>query len=286
MLALTNTASSCLAVSSTLDNLRSTPPPFELVRTERGGEVTYHGPGQLVVYPVLDLRAYRQDVNWYMRSLEEVALRTVQSLGLYPHRVPGLTGVWVGDAKLCAIGVKLSRWVTMHGLALNVEVDLDHFEHIVPCGIADRSVTSIRAELGARNPLIERPEELMDRAQALLLGHFGDVFGAHLCAGEPRCAEEALIASRRAADQSSTGAVPPLARGAVPPLARGAVPPLVGSATASQTRATSARSRGGGVAMNLDLATSHDTDSIHVAALILAAYLSGYVSEGYEPHCL
>jgi lipoyl(octanoyl) transferase len=133
--------SSCfvtVCVGSTLDNLRSMPPPFELVRTERGGEVTYHGPGQLVLYPVLDLRAYQQDVHWYMRSLEEVALRTVRSFGLPARRVPGLTGVWVEDAKVCAIGVKLSRWVTMHGLALNVDVNLDHFGHIVPCGIADR----------------------------------------------------------------------------------------------------------------------------------------------------
>lgn len=166
---------------STLDNLRSDSPPFELFRTERGGEVTYHGPGQLLLYPVLDLRAYRQDVDWYLRSLEEVAIRTVGSLGLPAHREQGLTGVWVEDAKVCAIGVKLSRWVTMHGLALNVHVDLDHFEHIVPCGISDRPVTSIRKEHAARTLLVGTTEaDLLERTQALLLRHFGDVFSANL----------------------------------------------------------------------------------------------------------
>lgn len=168
-----------LGTASTLDNVRSDAPPFELVRTERGGEVTYHGPGQLVLYPILDLRAYRQDVHWYMRALEEVAIRTVRSVGLPAGRVEGLTGVWVdrrgggsgGDgltgfgeaspAKICAIGVKLSRWVTMHGLALNVETDLRDFEHIVPCGIADRPVGRLqdwRPELcsaALRQPLLE-----------------------------------------------------------------------------------------------------------------------------------
>jgi len=170
-----------LGTSSTLDNLRSDSPPFELFRTERGGEVTYHGPGQLLLYPVLDLRAYRQDVDWYLRSLEEVAMRTVGSLGLPAHREQGLTGVWVEDAKVCAIGVKLSRWVTMHGLALNVHVDLDHFGHIVPCGIPDRPVTSIRKEHAARTLLVGTSEaDLLERTQALLLRHFGDVFSANL----------------------------------------------------------------------------------------------------------
>jgi len=150
-----------LGTSSTLDNVRSDAPPFELVRTERGGEVTYHGPGQLVVYPILDLRAYKQDVHWYMRALEEVAARVVRSVGLPAGRIDGLTGVWIGDAKVCAIGVKLSRWVTMHGLALNVDVDLRDFAHIVPCGIADRPVTSLRRELEARGdwPLVAAAED-------------------------------------------------------------------------------------------------------------------------------
>ena len=162
-----------LGTASTLDNLRSDSVPFELHRTERGGEVTYHGPGQLVLYPILDLRAYRQDVHWYMRSLEEVALRTLGSLGLPGERVEGLTGAWVDGAKVCAIGVKLSRWVTMHGLALNVCPDLAHFGHIVPCGIADRPVTSVAELLG------EDAADLRE-VQRLLLRHFGDVFSVEV----------------------------------------------------------------------------------------------------------
>ena len=205
-----------LGTASTLDNVRSDAPPFELVRTERGGEVTYHGPGQLVLYPILNLRAYRQDVHWYMRALEEVAIRTVRSVGLPAGRVEGLTGVWVdrrgggsgGDgltgageaspAKICAIGVKLSRWVTMHGLALNVETDLRDFEHIVPCGIADRPVTSMQREMERRGDERDRlecssirrgaaaaqaaaePTPSMATVQALLLRHFAEVFDAEL----------------------------------------------------------------------------------------------------------
>ena len=174
--------------ASTLANVRgsSDAPPFELVRTERGGEVTYHGPGQLVLYPMLDLRAYRQDVHWYMRALEEVAMRALADVGLPAAREPGLTGVWVDGAKACAIGVKLSRWVSMHGLALNVATDLAHFEHIVPCGIADRPVTSVARELqrrrldGATDAAIggapDGDDALLAHMRALLLKHFAAVF--------------------------------------------------------------------------------------------------------------
>lgn len=185
-----------LGTRSSLDNLRSSSLPFELYRTERGGEVTYHGPGQLVLYPIIDLRHYRQDVHWYLRSLEEVALRVLRSLQLPARREPGLTGAWVDDAKVCATGVKLSRWVTMHGLALNVDVDLSHFEHIVPCGIADRPVTSILKELverggtvqGARvDPVGARVDDgyrLMAHVQQLLLRHFAEVFRVELSCNE------------------------------------------------------------------------------------------------------
>ena len=156
-----------------MDNVRSEAPPFELHRTERGGEVTYHGPGQLVLYPILDLRGYRQDVHWYMRSLEEVALRTLASYGLPGERVEGLTGAWVRGSKVCAIGVKLSRWVSMHGLALNVAPDLSHFEHIVPCGIADRPVSSMQELLGADAPDLQA-------VQRTMLEHFCEVFDAEL----------------------------------------------------------------------------------------------------------
>ena len=175
-----------LGTRSTLDNVRSTSAPFDLVRTERGGEVTYHGPGQLVMYPILDLRNYRQDVHWYMRSLEEVAMRVVHSVGLPAGRVDGLTGVWIEDAKVCAIGVKLSRWVTMHGLAINVDVDLTHFEHIVPCGIADRPVTSLRRALqdragGHHGSTSDGADQAsMAAVQALLIKHFAEVFDAQL----------------------------------------------------------------------------------------------------------
>ena len=181
-----------LGTSSTLDNVRSRTPPFELLRTERGGEVTYHGPGQPVLYPVLDLRAYRQDVHWYMRALEEVAVRTLGDFGVEAWREPGLTGVWTGGGKACAIGVKLSRWVSMHGLALNVAPDLAHFEHIVPCGIADRPVTSVAREMeSARLPSSHDDDEegatsaLLDAAQRRLLSHFADVFDVTLTEAAP-----------------------------------------------------------------------------------------------------
>lgn len=125
----------------------------EVVETGRGGDVTYHGPGQLVGYPILDLNPDRRDVHRYVRDLEEVLILAVRSFGVLAGRAPGLTGVWVGDAKVAAIGVRIARWVTSHGFALNVETDLDHFRLIVPCGIADRGVTSLAQLLGAPPPM-------------------------------------------------------------------------------------------------------------------------------------
>lgn len=181
-----------LGTRSTLDNLRSDSPPFELFRTERGGEVTYHGPGQLVLYPILDLRGYRQDVHWYMRALEEIVIRTLHSLGLPAEREPGLTGVWVNGAKACAEGVKLSRWVTMHGLALNVHTDLADFQHIVPCGIADRPVTSVAEQLrNAGTPEEELPT--LEDVHALLLRHFAEVFECELVDAKEPASMAALV---------------------------------------------------------------------------------------------
>ncbi len=117
--------------------------PVEVCRVERGGEVTYHCPGQLVGYPILDLRHYQQDLHWYLRQLEEVIIRAIALLGLQGDRIPGLTGVWVEGCKVAAIGIKASRWITMHGFALNVCPDMRGFQHIVPCGIADKPVGSL-----------------------------------------------------------------------------------------------------------------------------------------------
>ena len=114
----------------------------------RGGDVTYHGPGQLVAYPIIDLKPDRKDVRRYVASLEETMIRTCADFGLAAGRIEGLNGAWIGERKVGAVGVRISRWVTMHGLALNVSSDLRQFEMIVPCGIEDKGVTSVSAELG------------------------------------------------------------------------------------------------------------------------------------------
>lgn len=120
----------------------------------RGGDITYHGPGQLVVYPVIDLENFFTDIHKYMRLLEEAVIQTLQEFGIKSGRINGLTGVWIDyenekqARKICALGVKTSRWVTMHGLAFNVNANLNYFANIVPCGIADKAVTSMEKELG------------------------------------------------------------------------------------------------------------------------------------------
>ena len=121
---------------------------IEIHESGRGGDVTYHGPGQVVGYPIVDLRPDRCDVHRYVRDLEEVLIRTAADFGVVAERVEGLTGAWVGREKLAAIGVRISRWVTSHGFAFNVTTDLTYFDLIVPCGIADRGVTSLERLLG------------------------------------------------------------------------------------------------------------------------------------------
>ena len=124
-------------------------------KTNRGGDITYHGPGQLVGYPILDLENFYTDIHLYLRMLEEAIIKTCEGYGLVAGRIDGLTGVWINptqeDArKICAMGVKASRWISMHGFALNVNTDLSYFSHIVPCGIATRGVTSLQQELGQK----------------------------------------------------------------------------------------------------------------------------------------
>lgn len=134
-----------LGRGASLEHLKFSPADssFEVYRIERGGEVTYHCPGQLVGYPILNLRYYRQDLHWYLRQLEEVAIQTLAVYGLKGDRLPGLTGVWVDGRKVAAIGISVSRWIAMHGFALNVSPNLAGFQRIVPCGIPDRPVGSL-----------------------------------------------------------------------------------------------------------------------------------------------
>ena len=141
---------------------------IQVVEVGRGGDVTYHGPGQLVGYPIVDLRPDRCDVRRYMRDLEEVMIRTAGTFGVTAERVSGLTGVWVGNAKLGAIGVRISKWITSHGFAFNVMTDLEYFNLIVPCGIKDRPATSLSALLGRMVSVTE--------VEQVLTEHFSVVF--------------------------------------------------------------------------------------------------------------
>ncbi|MBX5480735.1 MAG: lipoyl(octanoyl) transferase LipB [Myxococcaceae bacterium] len=151
---------------------------FEVFETNRGGDVTYHGPGQLVGYPIFKLDGARQDVRRYVRDLEEALIRTVAKWGITAGRIPKLTGVWLGDEtspdarKIAAIGVHIARWITSHGFALNVNTDLSHFRVIVPCGIQEKGVTSIAAEIGREVPLAEVESEVAS--------HFAALFGKPL----------------------------------------------------------------------------------------------------------
>lgn len=134
-----------LGTGSTLNNIKFELNNFsgEIYRIERGGEVTFHCPGQIVGYPILNLHYYQQDLHWYLRQLEEVIIQLLAKYNLKAERINGLTGVWINDAKIAAIGIKVKRWITMHGFALNVCCDLSGFEKIIPCGIKDKSVTKL-----------------------------------------------------------------------------------------------------------------------------------------------
>jgi len=159
------------------DHLRVSPDVLarydvEQYETDRGGAVTYHGPGQLVIYPILKLLGRRRDVHQYLRDLEEVIIRTLEDFGISAERIPGQTGTWVGGEKIASIGVHLSHWVTTHGVALNVNTDLRFFDLIVPCGLPDVRMTSMAKLLGAPVP--------MELVQERLLIHFQEVFDRHL----------------------------------------------------------------------------------------------------------
>lgn len=143
----------------------------EVYRIERGGEVTYHCPGQLVGYPILNLRYYQQDLHWYLRQLEEVILQTIAIYGLSGSRIGGLTGVWVEGYKIAAIGIKVSRWITYHGFAINVCPDLSGFAEIIPCGIANKPVGSLQQFL---------PNISLMQVQQDLSRVFASVFGVEL----------------------------------------------------------------------------------------------------------
>lgn len=151
-----------LGQGATLAHLNFDPqsPPAPLYRIERGGEVTHHCPGQVILYPILNLRHYQMDLHWYLRQLEEIVIQALAMFGIRGERWPGMTGVWVKGHKVAAIGIKVSRWITMHGLAVNVAADLSGFQAIVPCGISQYPVGNVRQFVS---------EITVDQVQAALL---------------------------------------------------------------------------------------------------------------------
>ncbi|NJO77900.1 MAG: lipoyl(octanoyl) transferase LipB [Cyanobacteria bacterium RM1_2_2] len=167
-----------LGQGASLDFLKFDPATsaHQLLRVERGGEITYHCPGQIVGYPILNLKHHRPDLHWYLRQLEEVLIRVLATYGLTGERIPDLTGVWVEGRKVAAIGIKVSRWITMHGFALNVCPDLSGFEQIVPCGIADKPVGSLAQFV---------PNVDIAQVRLRIAACFAEVFEVELIAAEP-----------------------------------------------------------------------------------------------------
>ncbi len=154
---------------------------IDVFNIDRGGDVTFHGPGQLVGYPILDLNNYYLDIHRYLRDIEEVLIRTVKDFGISAERADGYTGVWVKNDKIAAIGVKVSRWITMHGFALNVNTDLSYFDRIIPCGIFHKGITSLAALMGH--------DVMMTDVEKAVIHNFESVFSV---ASEPMMLNELL----------------------------------------------------------------------------------------------
>ncbi|MFI5253479.1 MAG: lipoyl(octanoyl) transferase LipB [Bacteroidota bacterium] len=165
------------------DFLKST--GAEVYHIDRGGDITYHGPGQLVGYPILNLGNYYKDIHRYLRDIEEVIIRVLNDFDLKGEREPGFTGVWVKGEKIAAIGVKVSRWITMHGFAFNINTDLKYFDSIIPCGIFHKGVTSLQQLIGKDMPLEE--------VAKILINRFGDVFNAEM----EVCSPEIILNMKR-----------------------------------------------------------------------------------------
>ncbi|MES2647809.1 MAG: lipoyl(octanoyl) transferase LipB [Bacteroidota bacterium] len=158
---------------------------IEYYRINRGGDITFHGPGQLVGYPIIDLELFFTDIGKYLRYLEEVIIKTIAVFGIAGERSKGETGVWLdtgikgSERKICAMGVRCSRWITMHGWALNVNTDMSYFDHIIPCGIAEKKVTSMQQELGRTVN--------MNEVKSVLVEKFSEVFDVEIKPGRPPC---------------------------------------------------------------------------------------------------
>jgi lipoyl(octanoyl) transferase len=150
-------------------------PPRELFEVERGGDVTFHGPGQLVGYPIIDLKRHRLDLHWYLRQVEEALIRTLAAYSIPAERNPGFTGVWTRGRKIASIGVHAREWVTWHGFALNVTTDLSYFDLIIPCGIDGVTMTSIAREID--HPDSQSPQPTVEAAGEVVTRAFGELFG-------------------------------------------------------------------------------------------------------------
>ena len=148
--------------------LQSRDRSIDVFNIERGGDITFHGPGQLVGYPILDLSNYKKSVSWYMRSLEQLTIDVLYEFKISAKRVEGLTGVWVGDEKIAAQGVRLTKWITMHGFSININTDLSFYDGIIPCGIFNRGVTSMKE-------ILNRTQK-MEKVKSLVVDKFNQIF--------------------------------------------------------------------------------------------------------------